>query len=512
MIITFNLLCVKFCSPSVRISLIFCLLLSFHSSAQLRLAKIFSDNMMLQRDEPIHIWGKGLPKSEVRVTLAKETISVLVADDSTWIGVLNSHEATSEPQIITIISANEKVLLDNILIGDVWLCMGQSNMEWPMRAEKYYHEDALKSDQPMLRFYNPDYAGKGIYGKSFPDSILRRLTADDFYMGEWAVCDSVSMPGMSAVAYHFGKRIVNEVGVPVGLMNLAIGGAPIETFISREVMGSDSVFSAKVEGSWLKNKELPLWGQKRGMQNVGGVSLHQDDLGPNHAYKPGFAFESGIETMLPFRIKGIIWYQGESNAQEMVRVEEYARLMELMVEDYRSRWRMNLPFYFVQLSSIDTLQYNGRLWPNFRDVQRIALGRIENSGMAVTSDIGAANDVHPTNKRDVGERLALWALNKTYKKKITCSGPLPLKATYDNGKVVVTFRYAKGLRTSDGKDISGFSVDGKREIMVMRRRRKIVIPVKKKPSHIYYGWKPFTTANLVNKELLPASTFRIAVQ
>ena len=202
----------------------------------------------------------------------------------------------------------------------------------------------------------------------------------------------------------------------------------------------------------------------------------------------------------------------QKQSQEKERVNEYVRLMKLMVDDYRMGWRKKLPFYFVQLSSIDTLQYKGQHWPEFRNAQRTALELIEDSGMAVCSDIGSPHDVHPRNKKDVGERLALWALRKTYKKKLAFSGPLPLKATYARRRVVVTYRYAKGLRPSVGKEILGFSLDGKNETTAVRRGRKIIIVATEKPAHIYYGWKPFSNANLVNKQMLPASTFKIDVR
>lgn len=416
--------------PVIWTFLVLSLLSSFHASAQLQLAKVFSDNMVVQREEPVHIWGRGLPGKEVRVTFDMETKSVQVKGDSVWSCSFRPRAASPKAHSLTVISAEEKMTVNNVLIGDVWLCLGQSNMEWPMKSEEHFQDELSQGKLPMLRYYNPTYAGKGLYGEAFPDSILRRLTAKDFYYGTWEESDSRSLPRMSAVAHYFGKRISDEIDVPIGLMNLAIGGAPIETFIGSEVLASDSLLAPKAEGSWLKNDKMPVWVRERGVQNVGRMSLHQDDRGPNHAFKPGFAFESGIASLLPFGIKGIIWYQGESNAQEVERVAEYGRLMELMVSDYRRRWKRMLPFYYVQLSSIETVRYKRHLWPEFRNVQRIAMDLIAESGMAVSSDIGSRHDVHPRNKRDVGERLARWALNKTYKRNIIPSGPLPRKATY----------------------------------------------------------------------------------
>jgi sialate O-acetylesterase len=213
-------------------------------------------------------------------------------------------------------------------------------------------------------------------------------------------------------------------------------------------------------------------------------------------------------------VNGILSYQGESNAQEMERVNEYAALSKLMIDDYRKQWRQkSLPFYFVQLSSIDTAKYKSHFWPKFRDEQRKMLQLIPNCGMAVCSDIGARDDVHPTNKKDVGERLARWALNKTYSQHIIPSGPLPVKAIYSKGKLVVSFQYTgNGLKTSDGKPLRSFSVDGRNDIDAIIDDFGIIIAVSSKPEYIYYGWKPFSDANLVNSENLPASTFKIKVQ
>jgi sialate O-acetylesterase len=314
---------------------------------------------------------------------------------------------------------------------------------------------------------------------------------------------------MSAVGYYFGKNIISEMNVPIGLINMSIGGAPIETFINPEAMKSNAQFRAKVNGNWLTNDALPVWVRERGKQNIGSDSVNN-----NHPFKPGYAFQNGINGITPFPIKGILWYQGESNAQEADRVYEYGALMKLMIDDYRKQWsQIDLPFYFVQLSSIDTTHYKGQLWPMFRDEQRKSLAKIDFSGMAVCSDVGSKDDVHPRNKKIVGERLARWALSKTYKKDIFPSGPLPLSAKYEEGKVVIAFQYgAAGLKSSDGNKVKGFSIDGKSEINAEIVNDTIVLFVNEKPEYIYYGWQPYSNANLVNSEVLPASTFKIAIQ
>ncbi len=494
--------------------LVILLLSPFCVSAQLQLAKIFTDNMVLQRDKPIRVWGKASPGKTVSISLGKEKRSAKAKTDSSWNLSLPSLHADSIPQAMTVTCGGERISLKNILIGDLWVCIGQSNMEWPMIREMHFKDEFGHSDQPLIRFYNPGYAGKNIFGVAFTDSVVHRLNTERFYEGEWQNSDSNSIKTMSAVAYFFGKNIVSKTHVPVGLINLSIGGAPLEAFIDTQTLKSSKQFSSKVKGDWLNNDELPVWARERGRQNVGAIpNVPADENGKNHGYKPGFAYKSGIEPLLQMPVKGILCYQGESNAQEKDRVNEYGSLTKLLIDDYRAKWHEpRLPFYFVQLSSIDTVKYKGHLWPAFRNEQRKILALAANTGMAVCSDIGAKDDVHPTNKKDVGERLAKWALYQVYHQEVTPSGPLALKAKYENGKIEITFRYGNGLATSDNKPLRGFSTTGIGDIDALIKDEKVILRAAERPAFIYYGWKPFSDANLVNSEKLPASTFKIKVE
>ena len=484
--------------------------------SQLQVAKIFSDNMVLQREQPVHIWGKDIPGKQVTVLFAKENKTAIAKADSSWNVYFTKQKAGPRPQSIVVESDNERIELKNILIGDVWLCSGQSNMEWAMSKEMHFKDEVSHADQPLIRLYNPSPAGRYVYGQAFTDSLNKRLNTKDFYHDvDWQLCDSNAVKSMSAIGYYFAKNIVESEDVPIGLINLSIGGASIETFISRATLQNSKQFAAKVKGNWLENETLPEWVRERGKQNIdANKNGYRDDQGLNHAYKPGFAYASGVEPIIMMPIKGVLWYQGESNSLELARVKEYGDLFHLMIDDYRAKWKQPaMPFYWVQLSSIDTSKYKSQYWPQFRDEQRKLLSEVKNGGMAVCSDIGSKNDVHPTNKKTVGERLARWALNKTYKKIIVPSGPLPLQARYNNDKIVISFQYcANGLETADSQPVRGFSLDGKTEITAEVQKNTIVIPVKEKPAFVYYAWKAFTDANLVNSELLPASTFKVEVE
>lgn len=501
---------------SMKIILFTFLLYPFYSIAQLKMADVFSSNMILQRDKPVPIWGKVVPGSKVEVKLGATIRSTVATKDSTWIVYFPEQTASNQPQSLTISSGDTTAQFQNILIGDIWVCIGQSNMEWPMAKEQHWNDEIFNSNQTNVRLLNPPPVGRNVFGVPYSDSLISRLTIHKFYdWNGWRQCDSNSVKQMSAVAYYFAKKVNISTNVPIGIINLSIGGAPIETFISTEALMHHKTFDKKVKGNWLFNNALPVWVRERGKQNVGNNSkTAAGERGPNHAYKPGFAYEAGIKPLLTMPVKGILCYQGESNTQEIERVNEYAALSKLMIEDYRKKWHQpQLPFYFVQLSSIDTIKYKGQLWPQFRNEQRRMLQLIPNSGMAVCSDVGERHDVHPTNKKNVGERLARWALSKTYNKDIVPSGPLPINAKYSKGKVFISFHYtANGLLTSDGKPLSGFSVDGKNDVEAKFKNNTIIISVNSKPKYVYYGWKSFSDGNLVNSENLPASTFKIAVK
>jgi sialate O-acetylesterase len=482
---------------------------------QVTFDRIFSDHMVLQRDRPLLLSGRAAPGQTVQVSFGPYAASVLTGADSVWRVVLPKQHASSASRDVKAFTRHDTATLRDVLVGDVWVCLGQSNMEWPMAREAHFAEELPQARQPLIRLYNPAYAGKNVYGTPFSDSIVRRLHSGSFLEGGWERADSNSIRTMSAVGWYFARSLVASEGVPVGLVNLSVGGAPLEAMMALDALGSDARFSGKLQGDWLSNESLPVWVRERGRQNVGGVrGVPVDALGPAHPFKPGFLYESSIRPLQALPVRGLLCYQGESNAQEPGRVQEYPALFARMVEGLRWDWDdPSLPMYFVQLSSIDTLRYKGRYWPEFRDGQRRILDIVPHSGMAVSSDHGLKHDVHPTEKRVVGERLARWALHDSYGRRVTPSGPLPIAAAYRGGRVVVRFRHARGgLGTADGTPLRGFSLDGAMpaRATVSGRRVRVVAPVR--PAYIYFGWKPFSDANLVNREGLPASSFKLEVK
>jgi sialate O-acetylesterase len=477
--------------------------------AQFKVADPFSDHMVLQKGKPIVVWGTGVPNTKLVCYLGTEVKNTTVTPEGQWRLQFASRVQSEQPIELKIEADGLVKKFTDILIGDVWLCIGQSNMEWPMRNEKHWSQFSSSLTHHLIRFANPPPAGRNIFNQSFNDSLISRLSNSSFYQwSQWQVASLSTLSNMSAVAFYFADAITKKVTVPTGLINLSIGGAPLETFIDANALKNSAQFSHKVKGDWRYNDSLPEWIRLRGRQNLDTINpVYKDELGPNHAFKPGFAFSSGVYALKDLPIAGILVYQGESNAEESRSVVEYGALSQVMVNSYRALWdNRQLPVYWVQLSSIQREH-----WPWFRDEQRKLLNEINYSGMVVTTDIGHPTDVHPRDKKTVGERLSRWALRDLYQQKIEVSGPLPNRVKYKKGKLTITFNHANQLQTSDGKELKEFSFDGINEVTCFLEKNKVVIYTKVKPEYIYYGWRPYSKSNLVNEALLPASTFKMKV-
>jgi sialate O-acetylesterase len=339
-----------------------------------------------------------------------------------------------------------------------------------------------------------------------------------FFKGQWGVDGPKVSPDFSAIGWWFAQRVQSATKIPQGMVSWSIGGAPIETFIRTEALGAEPSLVAKLKGDWEKNPAIDGWVRQRAREHFGKAQEPRDAMGIQHFYKPGFAWNAGpaLATWMP--IKGVLWYQGESNSLNEVSAKEYPLMFKTLVADWRSQWgQPNLPFLWVQLSSIDTKGYKSQQWPFFRDAQRRLLTEIPNSGMAVSSDVGAENDVHPRDKKTVGERLARWALHHVYgQKQIVPSGPLALEAKASAGTVTVRFAHGRGLKARDGKPLREVEVAGADGVFTSAeaqiRGETLVIKTSGTPTKVRYGWVPWSQANLVNGEGLPASTFEIEVK
>lgn len=493
-------------------------MLTVPSVAQVSFDPLITDFMVLQRDQPIVIRGTAPAGDAVKVDLGSETKRTLAGFDGRWEARFNPRPAATQPLDLHASSPSGAALCRDILIGDVWICAGQSNMEWKgrqQRPEDLAKARAIWETSPPVRIRLMKFPGQG-QSKAIPEKDLERLVPELYFKGNWFKSDIAWAMDFSAVGWWFGYQLQQATGVPIGLVDWSVGGAPIESFVRREAL--EATRGPAPKGSWVDDPTLDDWAKGRVLDNLAGRKTPGDERGPNHGFKPSFLWEAGPARATWLPVKGVIWYQGESNSRSEASATAYPGLMKAMVADWRAQWgRPEVPFLWVQLSSIDTKNYRSQQWPRFRDNQRRLLAEIPHSGMAVSSDVGARNDVHPRDKRTVGERLARWALHHVYgQRQVVPSGPLPLSASRSGKEVVVRFEHGKGLRTRDGQPVREVELAGADGVFAAAeaeiRGETLVIRAQQGASKVRYGWVPWSQANLANGEGLPASTFEVEVK
>ena len=465
----------------------------------LKMPLLYTDNMVLQREVPLTIQGTANAGDQVTVSIADRQMKTKVGPNGKWSVTLPPLKA-GEPYTLKI-STNQKVLqYHNVLAGEVWLCSGQSNMEFMLKQASTARLDIPRAADQELRLYDMKARWR-TNAVEWETTVLDSLNHLQYYKDtEWKECAPETVSDFSAIAYYFGKMLRDSLKVPVGLICNAVGGSPTEAWIDRTSL--EYHFPAILK-DWTQNDFIQEWVRGRAALNIKkSVNNRQ-----RHPYEPCYLYESGIRPLEQYPIRGIIWYQGESNAHNW---EAHEALFKLLVNAWRKNWNDDcLPFYYVQLSSLDRPS-----WPWFRDSQRRMLNEISDIGMAVSSDHGDSLDVHPTCKQPVGERLARWALNKTYLKDIVPSGPLFRGADVRGEKVYLSFDYGQEMRSSDGKSLRCFEVAEFEGIYypataeVVGEQVKVYSKEVRNPRYVRYGWQPFTRANLVNRAGLPASTFR----
>lgn len=467
----------------------------------LKTADIFTDNMVLQRDKPIPVWGTANAGTVVAVSLNDRTVATHTAADGKWRVIFPAMKASASPHTMTLENEGKKITFKNILVGDVWLCSGQSNMEFPLAKAAGGKETAGQADEtkPFRLFRYRPYAETNAVAW---DSIALAKANDlDFFSGRWRLNNNEAAAEFSAVGYYFGKKIREEENIPVGLIEVAVGGSPLISWLDRLTLEADPLFEPALH-DWRHSDYIMKWCRDRAAENLKNATAPLQ----RHPYDPCFNFEAGIAKIIPFPIKGVIWYQGESDAEN---AELFGKLFPVFVKDWRSKWGYDFPLYYVQLSRI-----NRPSWNYFRDMQRRLLKEVPNSGMAVSSDLGDSVNVHYTDKQPVGLRLADLALHDTYgRTNVVPGGPMVMDAKKTGREIVISFSESGGLRVSDGKSLRGFEVVTNKgyflpvKAAIENNQVILEVPLKEQVEKVVYGWKPYTTANLVNGAGLPASTF-----
>lgn len=468
----------------------------------LSLPNVYTSGMVLQRDTPLTIKGHADAGSLITLTLDNQTYKTKADNLGRW-EVTTAPLTTGPEYAMTVTDGKKTIKLDDILAGEVWLASGQSNMEFRLKNARTAGEDLPKASDPLLRFFDmkPIVTTDNVEWDS-----LKLIEVDQlrYYRPTvWTRSTPETAADMSAVAYYFGKMLRDSLQVPVGIVNNSIGGSTTESWVDMMTLERD-IPEATV--NWLTNDYTQKWAQGRAKKNMGS-----DGYNHRHPYEPGYLFATGIRPLGSLPIKGAIWYQGESNAHN---TEVHEQLFRSLVDSWRRYFdNPEMPMYYVQLSSI-----NRPSWPGFRDSQRRLADSAPNLGFVVSSDYGDSLDVHPTNKRPVGQRLGRLALNKTYGHSVEAMGPTPVSAVSSDGAIYITFDHADGMRPSSGDKILTFEVaefDGLYSPAVAEilpdNRIKVYSMYIESPRYVRYGWQPFTRANLVNSDNLPASTFKLEV-
>lgn len=465
----------------------------------LQMSQLYTDYMVLQRDMPLDIHGIANAGEKITVSISNQKATATANNQGKWSVVLKPMNAATD-LTLTVEAGSAAKVYKHVAVGEVWLCSGQSNMAFMLCQADTYKRDIDNVGDPQLRLFDMK-ARWETYNVAWPASCLDSLNHLQYYRSTtWQPTTPDNAKWFSAIAYYYGRMLRDSLKVPVGLICNAVGGSPTEAWVDRNTL--ETCFPAILK-NWLHNDFIQDWVRGRAAKSLTNDNTH---LG-RHPYEPCYLYESGILPLQKYPIKGVIWYQGESNAHNM---EAHSELFKLLVGSWRSNWsNPTMPFYFVQLSSL-----NRPSWPWFRYSQLQLMQQIANTGMAVSSDCGDSLDVHPLRKQPIGQRLARWALNKTYGMSVTPSGPIYKGVVRSADALIVSFDYADSLCTSDGKQPSTFDIAEEEGMyypataVIEGNTVRLTSPEVKNPRYVRYGWQPFTRANLINGDALPASTFR----
>ena len=488
---------------------------------------IFSDNMVLQQGADVTLWGKADPDEKVEVTIAKgdeEAVASASADkEGNWKVRLGKYAAGTGYAIR--IAGKNKVAFKNVAVGEVFVCSGQSNMEWSVNAGETPAEVKAAAKHPDIRLMT-------VNKRTAPHPITDQNDLGHFT--KWVECSPDTVGNFSAVAYHFGVKLQKELGVPVGLIHTSWGGTPAQAWASLEAMDAepslkyyaeagraaakayDSYDAKKAEADY--EKALAAWkiaAEKAKADNKpvpkepGKPGSKPAPLGPG---TPGVLYNAMIHPLLNFAVKGAIWYQGESNAGKAF---EYRTLFTTMISDWRKKFGNELPFFAVQLAPFRG-GASGVDYAELRDAQLYATKALPKVGIAVITDVGNETDIHPKPKQPVGERLAISALGIAYGKKIEILGPQFKSLSTEGNKAVLTFDHVGGGLVAKGGDLTGFAVAGDDNVFHPAKAEikgdTVVVSSEKveKVKSVRFGWVNFAkpTLNFFNKDGLPASPFR----
>lgn len=480
--------------------------------------------MVIQRNAPIQIWGSADANTRIIVSLGKDREQTTATADGQWEVMLPARPTDKSPIELTVQSDQGTVKFSDILIGDVWLCSGQSNMQFPLRAADGGDAEIAKAKNPGVRLFTMD---RHI---SFEPS--------DEIKGRWKVCSPENVKNFSAVGYLFGKLINESEKLPIGLIGSYYGGTTAQAWTSAEALEANPFLKHYVESLHEKkanmttamtryrddflakwDRDMTAWRETDSAKAPSAPSQPQPQklTAPDKDPRlPTVLFNTMIHPLLPFPIKGVVWYQGEGNAYGEEEASRYAELFATMIKDWRRRWKIgDFPFIYVQLPGFE--KGIGRYFPTLRESQSKTLSQ-PNTGMAVTIDLGEKDNIHPKNKADVAARLSRIARNLAYGEDIDYQGPMIEKIEKSHGIIRLDFgKSGKGLH-SDGEQLKGFEIAGPdgqfAPVSAQIDGSSIVLSLaeNENPQCVRYDWIPYLESHLFNENNLPARPFSIPVK
>lgn len=487
------------------------------SWAEVKLPSIFSSHMVLQQGQSVPVWGWAEAGEEVTVSFAGQTIQTTAGKDGRWRLELKALTASAQPAVLTVKGTNT-ITIEDVLVGEVWFCSGQSNMEWAMARIANAAEEIPKADNPLIRHFKAD-------------KKLSAVALDDV-PAKWVLTTPETIPGQSAVAYMFGRRIHQALNVPIGLINSSWGGTRIEPWTPASgfegipaLADIKTMVDTASPSTELHKKTLSAyltaldnWKAAANASVQEGQVLPQPPtfpanlILPSGHQQPTVLYNAMVAGLVPYAIKGSIWYQGESNRGEGML---YLEKTKALVNGWRKEWGIpDLPYYMVQLAPY---KYGGSetALPEIWEAQTAAAKTIPHVGYTVINDIATLGDIHPPNKQDVGLRMANQALNRTYnKKEIEWSGPTYKTYKIEGTKIRVVFDFAKGLKTRDGKAPDWFEISGadsnyvKAEAVIDGESVVLSSPEVANPTAVRFAWNQLAEPNLINGLGLPTGAFR----
>ena len=488
------------------------------SHADVRLPAVFSDHMVLQRDTAVPVWGWADPGEQVTVSIAGQTQTATAGQDGKWTVKLNKLKAGD--QLALTVKGKNTLKVEDVLVGDVWLGSGQSNMAMTVNRAKDYDQEMAAANFPKLRMFT---VARNPQPKAQSDC-----------QGKWEICSPDTVGAFSATAYFFGREVHQKLGVPVGLINSSYGGTSVEAWTSMAAQAKLPEYKM-IAASWVAQtsvpwdqakadaqyeKQLAAWKAKAKEAKAKGGKVARAPRKPvdprlSQNY-PANLYNGMIAPLIPYALKGAIWYQGENNANKGF-AKLYGLQLATLIKDWRARWGYDFPFAWGQLPNfkkpqVEPVETTG--WVLVREGMLNTL-KLPHTGMAITVDIGEAGDIHPKNKQEAGQRLALWALGDVYHQKgVASSGPLLAGHQVRGKEIVLSFKHADGgLQAKDG-ELKGFAIAGADQKWHGAKARidgdKVIVfsDDVAQPAAVRYAWADNPNCNLFNGAGIPAAPFR----